>query len=342
MVDFFAASVVRERARSKNCATGFEPATAVQFPAACKISGTVATARRCAATCGSLPSSAGKSDVSNGFAASIAGRYSWFAMIPFVPGEIPCREHRAIDVRRARVRRALILKNTPGTARARTGWRRFLPWPKSGRRPVRRRTTADVFQLCRDPRLRPLRRSGTRGARRWRADGLAFGAEICTAPPQIRERSRRQSCVTRGRMSDLRSQPVRFRFPAARRLKLSREFQRVREEGRTVRGGLLMLGVLAVPDEEKFRVGLVTSRRVGGATERNRVRRRLREMRPAESARAQNRNVAGRDRATGRRAGGFRELGSGVGSVGGASRRFCGTQDRHQGSEQEQEWGEAR
>jgi len=79
-------------------------------------------------------------------------------------------------------------------------------------------------------------------------------------------------------MSDLRSQPVRFRFPAARRLKLSREFQRVREGGRTVRGGLLMLGVLAVPDEEKFRVGLVTSRRVGGATVRNRVRRRLREI----------------------------------------------------------------
>ena len=45
-----------------------------------------------------------------------------------------------------------------------------------------------------------------------------------------------------------------------------------------MRGGLLMLGVLAVADEEKFRVGLVTSRRVGGATVRNRVRRRLREI----------------------------------------------------------------
>ncbi len=79
-------------------------------------------------------------------------------------------------------------------------------------------------------------------------------------------------------MSDATSQPARFRFPAARRLKLSREFKKVREEGRTVRGGLLMFGVLAVPDEEKFRVGLVTSRRVGGATVRNRVRRRLREI----------------------------------------------------------------
>ncbi|MEO5719493.1 MAG: ribonuclease P protein component [Chthoniobacterales bacterium] len=79
-------------------------------------------------------------------------------------------------------------------------------------------------------------------------------------------------------MSDATSQPARFRFPAARRLKLSREFKRVREEGRTVRGGLLMFGVLAVEEEEKFRVGLVTSRRLGGATIRNRVRRRLREI----------------------------------------------------------------
>ena len=46
VADFFAASVVRERAGSKNCATGFDPATAVQFPAACKISGTVGTAAR--------------------------------------------------------------------------------------------------------------------------------------------------------------------------------------------------------------------------------------------------------------------------------------------------------
>lgn len=79
-------------------------------------------------------------------------------------------------------------------------------------------------------------------------------------------------------MNEATGQPARFRFPASRRLKLSREFKRVREEGRTVRGGLLMFGVLTVPDEEKFRVGLVTSRRVGGAVVRNRVRRRLREI----------------------------------------------------------------
>ena len=79
-------------------------------------------------------------------------------------------------------------------------------------------------------------------------------------------------------MSDATTKPQRLRFPAARRLKLSREFARVRDEGRTVRGGLILLGVLQAADEKRFRVGLVTSRRVGGAVVRNRVRRRLREI----------------------------------------------------------------
>jgi len=79
-------------------------------------------------------------------------------------------------------------------------------------------------------------------------------------------------------MSDATSNPPRSRFPAARRLKLSREFDRVRKEGSTVSGGLLMLGVLPVEGEKSFRLGLITSRRVGGAVVRNRVRRRLREI----------------------------------------------------------------
>ena len=79
-------------------------------------------------------------------------------------------------------------------------------------------------------------------------------------------------------MNDLTSDAVRFRFSVVRRLKLSREFERVRKEGRAVRGGLLMLSVLPVDGEKRFRVGLITSRRVGGAVVRNRVRRRLREI----------------------------------------------------------------
>jgi ribonuclease P protein component len=69
----------------------------------------------------------------------------------------------------------------------------------------------------------------------------------------------------------------RLRFPQTRRLKLSREFERVRKEGRTFRGSLLLLGVLDSA-EEMFRVGFVTSKRVGGAVVRNRLRRRLREI----------------------------------------------------------------
>ena len=79
-------------------------------------------------------------------------------------------------------------------------------------------------------------------------------------------------------MNDLTSDLVRFRFPAVRRLKVSREFERVRKEGRAVRGGLLILSVLPVDGEKRFRVGLITSRRVGEAVARNRVRRRLREI----------------------------------------------------------------
>jgi len=79
-------------------------------------------------------------------------------------------------------------------------------------------------------------------------------------------------------MSDAPAKSLRFRFPAARRLKSSRDFARVRTEGRMVRGALLMLGVLAVKDEIAFRVGLVTSKRIGGAVMRNRVRRRFRDI----------------------------------------------------------------
>jgi ribonuclease P protein component len=67
-------------------------------------------------------------------------------------------------------------------------------------------------------------------------------------------------------------------FPKTRRLTRALEFERVRREGRAHHGGLLILGVLAAKEVHGFRAGFVTTRRLGGAVVRNRVRRRLREI----------------------------------------------------------------
>jgi|SRR5262245_15226123 len=79
-------------------------------------------------------------------------------------------------------------------------------------------------------------------------------------------------------MSRIANNPRDQRFPGACRLKRSAEFERVRREGRRRNGRLLSVGILRVPEEPEFRVGFVTSRRVGSAVVRNRVRRRLREI----------------------------------------------------------------
>ena len=66
-------------------------------------------------------------------------------------------------------------------------------------------------------------------------------------------------------------------FPRARRLTQSAEFLRVKGEGSAHRGGLIILGVLQTAELGPFRAGFVTSKRVGNAVVRNRVRRRMRE-----------------------------------------------------------------
>jgi ribonuclease P protein component len=71
----------------------------------------------------------------------------------------------------------------------------------------------------------------------------------------------------------------RLRFPKSRRLTLDSEFERVRTEGASIRGGTLTLGVLKnVEPTAPVRAGFITSRRVGRAVVRNRTRRRLREI----------------------------------------------------------------
>jgi ribonuclease P protein component len=67
-------------------------------------------------------------------------------------------------------------------------------------------------------------------------------------------------------------------FPQSRRLTEAWQFERVRKEGSAQRGHLLLLAALAGKGVDSLRAGFVTSRKIGGAVVRNRVRRRLREI----------------------------------------------------------------
>jgi len=71
---------------------------------------------------------------------------------------------------------------------------------------------------------------------------------------------------------------VSFSFSKARRLTHRSEYERVKRDGVTQRGKLLMLNVMPVENSGPWRAGFVTSGRLGGAVVRNRVRRRLREI----------------------------------------------------------------
>ena len=71
--------------------------------------------------------------------------------------------------------------------------------------------------------------------------------------------------------------PKRFAFPKSRRLTLPAEFEQVKKKGQAQRGPLLVVSVLR-ENGLAFRAGFVTSRTIGRAVVRNRVRRRLREI----------------------------------------------------------------
>jgi len=79
-------------------------------------------------------------------------------------------------------------------------------------------------------------------------------------------------------MTDDMAQPTSFSFSKARRLTHASEYGRVKRDGLVRRGKLLMLSTAVVENSGLSRVGFITSRRLGNAVARNRVRRRLREI----------------------------------------------------------------
>ncbi|SKB07690.1 ribonuclease P protein component [Prosthecobacter debontii] len=69
-----------------------------------------------------------------------------------------------------------------------------------------------------------------------------------------------------------------MRLPSRLHLKESRDFARIKERGSSQAGRFFVLAVLQDPTVSDFQFGLVTSRKVGKAVVRNRVRRQLREI----------------------------------------------------------------
>ena len=67
-------------------------------------------------------------------------------------------------------------------------------------------------------------------------------------------------------------------FGKGKRLTRPAEFLRVKNDGRATRGSFFVLAMLEIDAAAGFRAGFVTSKRIGGAVVRNRVRRRLREI----------------------------------------------------------------
>jgi len=76
-----------------------------------------------------------------------------------------------------------------------------------------------------------------------------------------------------------RRSPVagRLRLGRASRLAQSRDFARVRQQGERLALGCLIANWSRLPDGAPPKLGVVTSKKIGGAVERSRARRLLRE-----------------------------------------------------------------
>jgi ribonuclease P protein component len=69
-----------------------------------------------------------------------------------------------------------------------------------------------------------------------------------------------------------------MRLPSRLRLKESRDFARMREQGKSQAGRYLVLAVSRQEGLSEFKFGIVTGKKLGSAVVRNRLRRQLREV----------------------------------------------------------------
>jgi ribonuclease P protein component len=98
--------------------------------------------------------------------------------------------------------------------------------------------------------------------------------------------------------------PKRLRLGRAARLGHNRDFMRVRQQGERLALGCLIANWHCLPEGMAPKLGVVTSRKIGGAVERSRARRLLRESfrqhqhelaRPVELVLVARPSIAGRD-----------------------------------------------
>jgi ribonuclease P protein component len=75
-----------------------------------------------------------------------------------------------------------------------------------------------------------------------------------------------------------------MRLPLTLRMKNSREFARVKKDGTTQAGRYVVLSVLRDDSVRPFRFGVITSKKLGGAVTRVKLRRQFREILRAAQA----------------------------------------------------------
>jgi len=68
-----------------------------------------------------------------------------------------------------------------------------------------------------------------------------------------------------------------FQFTRKQRLEQSRDFRRLRSQGQSIAQGCLLANWSIAAERPTSRLGVVTSKKIGNAVERNRARRLLRE-----------------------------------------------------------------